>query len=141
MSYYFGNGFNPAIVGRVLRSVEVSDEKTTLTLTFDDGSINRYVAYGDCCSETWIEYLTVPSDVNGATITEVPTDYVDGREATEDERAASLAHHDWIEVLTVYQSSIKTDRGEIIVEYRNDSNGYYGGSLNESVAPTEVGAA
>ena len=28
-----------------------------------------------------------------------------------------------------YGLSIKTDKGEIVIDYRNSSNGYYGGSL------------
>jgi hypothetical protein len=33
------------------------------------------------------------------------------------------------DVLSVYQTTFRTNRGDIRVEYRNDSNGYYGGYL------------
>lgn len=127
MTYYWG--FHPDIVGRQLASVEVSPDRERLKLTFMDGLTDIYQTEGDCCSETWIEHLTVPPDIEGATITSITTDPYDGRVATPEQEAESRAHHEYIDVLLVYQSVIATDRGEVIVEYRNSSNGYYGGSL------------
>jgi hypothetical protein len=34
------------------------------------------------------------------------------------------------DVLAFYGCKISTDGGEIVIDYRNDSNGYYGGSLS-----------
>jgi hypothetical protein len=33
------------------------------------------------------------------------------------------------DVVAYYGLKVTTDKGEMVVDYRNDSNGYYGGSL------------
>ena len=132
MRNYYGYGLNPAIVGRTLAGVEASEDNEVLTLLYVDGTASRYRAEGECCSSTWIEHLTIPADIEGATITGISEgEYVDGREATAEEREAAGVARGYVDVLQVYQSAIQTDRGEVIIEYRNDSNGYYGGSLRQ----------
>ena len=129
---YYGTDFNPAIVGRRLTAVEVSEDKSTLTLCYTDGTESHYRAMGDCCSESWIEHITVPADIDGASITGVSqSGYVSGRRATPEEYAKTEAERQYVDSLEVYHSAIQTDRGEVIVEYRNDSNGYYGGWLEQ----------
>lgn len=131
MSYY-GYGFNPALIGCRLQGVTVKDDGTILVVSLADGRRNTYEAEGDCCSSSWVEHVTAPPDIDGATVTGVTEGgYIDGRDATPEEYDATRAKREYVDVLRVYQSSIQTDRGEIIVEYRNDSNGYYGGSLRE----------
>jgi hypothetical protein len=132
---YYGYGLNPALVGRTLANVEVSPDRERLALRFADGTSSYYDAEGDCCSQSWIEHLTVPPDISGAVITGLTEGgYIDGQEATPEQRAESAAHREWMDVLLVYQTSIQTDRGEVVIEYRNDSNGYYGGMLRERSA-------
>lgn len=71
MSDYYGYGLNPAIVGRTLASVELSEDKEVLTLIYADGTASRYRAEGDCCSSSWVEHLAVPADIAGSVITGV----------------------------------------------------------------------
>lgn len=113
------------VKGLVVESVVVSEDKRTIDVTFTDGTLLRGTSYGDCCSHTWIEHMTVPVDVAGATLTEVVDSAgLDPHEPVEE---------DTYELIQVYHTSIKTSRGEIIIEYRNSSNGYYGGSLDWSL--------
>lgn len=112
------------IVGKVIESIKLSDDKEQLTLSFKDGSCRVFQTEGDCCSSTWIEHLELPKDVIGATILPITDhDYEDKFELEphpdEDENGE----------LKVYQTHIPTDRGHIAIEYRNSSNGYYGGWL------------
>lgn len=137
MTYW--SGINPAIVGRRIAGVDVSEDKTRLTIRYVGGGRSEYEAEGDCCSESWIEHLTVPPDIEGATITGVGDGgYVEGRAATPEEVAA-YPKDCYIDSLEVYQTAIRTDRGEVIVEYRNNSNGYYGGWLQERLDITPKG--
>jgi predicted Mrr-cat superfamily restriction endonuclease len=63
----------------------------------------------------------------------VPVD-LEGAEATSyAEQDMGETEKDY-ETIKVYQTSFATPKGEIIVEYRNSSNGYYGGWLQ---GPTE----
>jgi hypothetical protein len=79
-----------------------------------------YVPVGDCCSTTWIEHLEVPRlpPKKGALITAVEQIDMGSEDSKE---------HD---CLAFYETRIKTTAGEVVVEYRNSSNGYYGGSLD-----------
>ena len=104
------------LAGKTLAGVKVSDDKTILTFDFENGESVSYSAEGDCCSNSWIEHITVPPDVAGSEIT-----------AWADQPMGSF-NKDW-ETIQVYQTSFLTAKGEIIVEYRNSSNGYYGGWL------------
>ena len=51
------------------------------------------------------------------------------QEAQDDEREADLGDMPGCDVVAYYGCKISTNRGEILIDYRNDSNGYYGGSL------------
>ena len=73
---------------------------------------------GDCCSQSWIEHNTIPDDINGATILGV--DDI-GMDTPKD---LDLSQY---ECLACYECRIKTTAGDIVLEYRNNSNGYYGG--------------
>lgn len=103
-----------------LDRVVLSSEKETLRFFFQDGSKVCFQAVGDCCSHSWIEELTIPGDIKGAMIQTVE-DFMINTPDDVDERD--------YEVLKCYQTKFRTTKGDIVVEYRNDSNGYYGGSL------------
>jgi hypothetical protein len=79
-----------------------------------------FVTYGDCCSETWIEHLEMPNNIIGATILDIENIDLPEKEKTI---PAEGVHK-------FYRTIIKTDKGDIDIEYRNESNGYYGGSLD-----------
>jgi len=99
-----------------LASVTATEDKERLVFTLTDGRTLTYVAEGDCCSVSWIEHLTVPPDIAGSVVTAVGE-----REMGEMEQVYGT--------IRVYETSFRTDRGDIVVEYRNSSNGYYGGNL------------
>ena len=98
----------------------------SVTFWFKDGKGVRYPVEADCCSSSWIEHITIPSGIEGKTITGVK----DARMKPH----TPVAQDSW-EFIAVYHTAFATDAGEIIVEYRNSSNGYYGGWLGK---PQEV---
>jgi len=127
------------MVGRTLARVAMSKAKGSddrISFAFQDGSEAVFDVEGDCCSSSWIEHLELPGEVNGAVVLSVEdSDAVDATEndalnplgGTSDDEYRSREH----ESLQVYHTRINTDRGEIVLEYRNSSNGYYGGYLSE----------
>ena len=120
----FGGDMDPSpLAGQSLASVEVSEDKERLVFTLADGRTMTYTAEGDCCSQSWIEHLTVPPDIAGAEVTGWR------------QQDMGQTEQDY-ETIKVYQTSFATPKGEIIVEYRNSSNGYYGGWLS---GPREAG--
>lgn len=123
------------MLGKPLRLIHLSVDKQTITFEFQDGSMQAFQAEGDCCSQSWIEHLTMPDDYIGAKITNVTqADYVD---ATDDDQLNPKRAEPYYEgdesreheCLKVYETRFHTNRGEIVLEYRNSSNGYYGGYL------------
>lgn len=105
------------LAGRKLAAVEVSEDKEELAFRFQDGGSVVYGTGADCCSHSWIEHVTVPPDIAGSEIT------------AWGEQDSGEFEQDY-ETIRVYQTAFQTDKGEIIVEYRNSSNGYYGGWLS-----------
>ena len=114
------------LAGRKLEAVELSDDKERVTFRFTDGPVT-YEAEGDCCSHSWIEHITVPPDIAGAEITHWAENEMGEMDRTED-----------YECIRVYQQSFRTDKGDIILEYRNSSNGYYGGYLRGPIGERDA---
>ena len=120
------------MVGRKLKSVELEEDKEKITFYFEDGTKKSFRAGGDCCSSSWIEHLTLPDKVEGATILsarEAGMEPWDGHKCEETKRPYGVERRCGHDSLKVYHTIFQTDQGEIVLEYRNDSNGYYGGYL------------
>ncbi len=138
------------MIGRTLASVALSSNKAQIVITFTDGARQTFGVEGDCCSSSWIEHLEAPNDVNGATVLAIE----DGGsvDATNDDKLNPKRppmydgddNNREHECLLVYSTTFRTTRGDIVLEYRNSSNGYYGGSLTddgwESASKATTGA-
>lgn len=111
------------MLNRKLASVSLTRGGEEITFTFQDGFERVFGVEGDCCSSSWIEHLELPGDIVGATLLSVD----DSAPITQDHDT----HDECGDCISVYNTSFKTDRGEIILEYRNSSNGYYGGYLTD----------
>lgn len=108
---------NP-IVGKTIVGLEIADDKEALRFVMVDGEcIVR--CDGDCCSNTWVEHVELPALGFPALVVSV-----------EDVDMPDLGDMEGCEVVAYYGCKIITDRGEILIDYRNNSNGYYGGSLS-----------
>ncbi len=108
------------IIGRKLKAASLDSDKSSILFIFQDGFERRFGVEGECCSSSWIEHLEMPNDIDGAVLIAVNN----GASITQDHN-----EHDDGEDIKVYNTSFRTDRGEIVLEYRNSSNGYYGGYL------------
>lgn len=105
-----------SLTGKRLQRVEISTDKEHIRFYFSDGTSQGFYTYGDCCSHTWIEHLEDHSEPS-AEITGWRN--LDGEVWEEDE----------FSIIQPYHLIIETSKGSISIEYRNRSNGYYGGSL------------
>ena len=131
----FGSDMFKPLLGRKLTSVKLVDHGQRILFSFETGDAVGFAVEGDCCSSSWIEHLELPcDDVAGLEIIGI---YEDGTtDLTDDEAANPLIksgtyEHREHECLVHYQTAFRTAKGDIVLEYRNSSNGYYGGYLVE----------
>jgi len=105
-----------ALIGTTLTGIKIADDKKALLFQTTQGDVIAR-ADGDCCSDTWIESVegpvSFPCAVHGVSDIDMP----------------DLGSPDDYESVAYYGFRIDTDRGAIIIDYRNSSNGYYGGHL------------
>src|SRR3990167_10396497 len=101
-----------------LSSVRLSLDQEEIVFKFQDNTEYVFGVEGDCCSYSWIEHLEMPLDINGAMLLSVnysapiTSDHID---------------HDDNGEISVYNTVFRTNHGDITLEFRNSSNGYYGG--------------
>lgn len=111
---------NP-LVGKTLIGIKIASDRQALLFQTSNDNLTVHVE-ADCCSYTWIEHIELPALGFPALV--IAVEDLDMPEQTEE----SNFHSD-PEVLSFYGCKITTDKGDIVIDYRNDSNGYYGGSL------------
>jgi hypothetical protein len=111
---------NP-LIGKTVTALHVAEDRQALKFTLSDGELVVQTD-ADCCSYTWIEHVELPALGFPAVVVAVEDLDMPGG-------AASTFHAD-PDYLRFYGCKITTDRGEIVIDYRNDSNGYYGGDLS-----------
>ena len=109
------------LIGKCIHNVYMNEDNTILVFTTIWGEHYAYFVSGDCCSESWFESILNTEvlgqeQVIGFEIKDLPN-----AEADED------ADHDG-ECIQRYGYTLKTKKGYADIEFRNASNGYYGGS-------------
>jgi hypothetical protein len=107
---------NQKLVGFVTRSWSLSDDRTDLTLVGDDESV-VLTAYGDCCSEAWIEHIEGIEHLIDSPIVDV--EEIEGADLPGTRQEYDLS----------YFFKIRTNKGMCDIDFRNSSNGYYGSTL------------
>lgn len=107
-----------ALIGKTVTAVYLASDKKALRFDVEGGEPIIARADGDCCSSTWIESLDTPDLLVGGVVT-----------AVEDIEMPDLGQKDEYEVIAYYGSKITTTKGACVIDYRNESNGYYGGNI------------
>ena len=101
--------------------MEIAGDRQALRFVLADGEMVVNVD-ADCCSYSWVEHVELPALGFPATVVSV--------EDIDMPEGLASPFRSEPDVLAFYGCKITTDRGEIVIDYRNDSNGYYGGSLS-----------
>ena len=104
--------------GKVIQQVRIADDKKAILFVTDKGEVIAKCD-GDCCSSTWIEHLSLPAYGLPARVISV-----------ENLNMPDLGSPDECDVIAYYGCKIVTDKGDLVIDYRNESNGYYGGGLS-----------
>lgn len=113
------------LIGKAIGTVGLSEDGSEFQITFQDGSVKSYAVEGDCCSRSWIEHLEAPHDLAGAVLLGIEdSDSITSDHDAHDEENGG-------DSIQVYNTRFRTSKGDIVLEFRNSSNGYYGGWLTE----------
>lgn len=110
------------LVGRTVSKVFVGDGEGIIAFVTEQGTIG-YVAQGDCCSESWFSDITGFATLIGSKILKHEVITLDGYNV-EDGRTRQ-------EYDSVYGHRLTTALGTTDIIYRNSSNGYYGGWIDD----------
>ena len=112
------------LFGKVISNIYLSDDSTEIVFRGQDELHQdkswSYDAVGDCCSHSWIESIENPEHLIDSVIIGI-------EEKPETEDKSTVDDDD--ECIRVYGYTLKTARGYTDIEFRNSSNGYYGGDL------------
>ena len=122
------------LVGKRINGIFLNEDKTRVVFrTIEDERIGFYV-YGDCCNTVYINHfqgIDVVGEGNafdllrGALVTAVEEkEWV----AIEEEQDEDSWHDEYVEDGFF---TIRTNRGYIDFEVRNEHNGYYSGHIDE----------
>jgi len=106
--------------GKTITAIELASDKKAMRFMVSAGEPIIAKADGDCCSSSWIESIEPPAFGFPATVLKIEELDLPGSNANNEEH----------ECLSVYGLKITTDKGDIVIDYRNSSNGYYGGNLS-----------
>ena len=107
------------LIGKTIVEMKIAKDKEAILFVCEDGERLIAKVDADCCSHTWIESIEMPALGLPFTISGC-FDLDIGKDSISD---------DEYECLQFYGAKITTDKGDIVIDYRNESNGYYGGDI------------
>lgn len=131
------------LIGKTIIAMNIASDGLALQIITSDKEEIIVRVDGDCCSHTWIEHVQLPPLGFPALVTDVdeltfeyddpPVEEPFNSQMEDNEYGEYDDDDDDYEyddsVIVEYGCAIRTLKGDILIEYRNSSNGYYGGNL------------
>ena len=102
-------------IGLTIKEAQHISKDDCVAILFEGDRLAVLGVEGGCYSNSWIEHVTIPNDIKGAVVVSV------------EDICMSSEENDEYDLLQSYETRINTNRGPIVMEYRNSSNGFYGG--------------
>lgn len=109
------------LIGKTIVEMKIADDKQALLFVTSEGDNLIARVDADCCSYSWVESVELPALGIPFTVASV-SDLDLNKPDQWDEGEYNLTQF--------YGARIGTDKGDMVIDYRNESNGYYGGSMN-----------
>lgn len=103
------------LVGHIIKEIKIADDKMAVLFITDRENVVARTD-GDCCSQSWIENIEITAKLPAEVVS--VEDIGLGESDEDDDNCMSY-----------YGLKITTTTGHIIIDYRNASNGYYGGNI------------
>lgn len=116
-----------SLIGRTITAVEMDNAREVVRFVTDGTpSVVEFYCDGDCCSESWINHVSGLKALLGKRVAEFESIKLPDQDSARQD----------VDRVMLYR--LKTDAGACDFEFRNASNGYYGGSLEQSHAVTDT---
>lgn len=106
------------LIGKTISEIMIAEDKEALLFITVEGQKLIARVDADCCSHTWIESVELPA-------LGFPFKVID----CEDLEGVKEPEEIEYEYIQYYGAKLTTDKGDLVIDYRNSSNGYYGGSI------------
>lgn len=117
------------LIGHQINQLFISDDNELIVFNTTSGKKIAYSTQNDCCNTVWFNHITGVKTVLG-----------EGNlfELMQGATVLDVEQKDWTPSTTELEGTdvceegfwtIKTDKGYLDIEVRNDSNGYYGGRV------------
>lgn len=118
-----------ALLGATITKATLQDDGDCITFELAGRPPVTLRAWGDCCSQTWIESMDAPDALLGTvqSVEDIPM---------PDLGNIDSQRHQSVDQVAYYGLKITTEKGVCVLDYRNDSNGYYGGGLEVERVPS-----
>lgn len=121
-----------SLVGKTVDNVLIGDDGEYIVFVLTDGTQQAFLAEGDCCSHSWIESTWGLDNLLLHEVLDVVEvemgDLLDIFGA--DNAVVKKSDPEYVgDVVQLYKITLVTHSGDFDIEFRNDSNGYYGGWL------------
>ncbi len=113
---------NP-LIGKTITEVLISEDGAAIKFVVLGGEPIVARADGDCCSQSWIEDMQGVDQIINSPIVAV-------EEVGDMPEVAGNRYDHYEEEMAYYGCKITSGKGYALIDYRNSSNGYYGGSLS-----------
>lgn len=110
------------LLNKVIKNIFISEGEEYIKFILSNNSEVIYMTDADCCSETWFSDFTGVDCLINEELLEI--------EDLDLPNDIALANRSRQEIDKLYGYSFKTKKGYATLEYRNSSNGYYGGSCS-----------
>lgn len=108
-----------SLIGKTIIEMKIASDKLALLFVASTGEKLVAKVDADCCSRTWIESIEMPALGLPFTVSDVVALELNKPDVSDDT----------FECLQFYGAKLVTDKGDMVIDYRNESNGYYGGSM------------
>lgn len=109
------------LIGKTITAVHLAEDKMAIKFDIEGGDPIVAKVDGDCCSRTWIENVENPEALIGSPVLQAESVHMPTPQS---------GIKDDGDVITFYGFKISTAKGTCVLDYRNASNGYYGGDLH-----------
>ena len=120
------------LIGKKIEKIYINDSQSVLFFKTSFGLI-AFEVDGDCCSESWFADIIGVDNLINCTILKV--EEIQSCELSDYDKDDGRCRQEEDEV---YSYKITSNKGHSDIIFRNSSNGYYGGSINNGELISEL---